>query len=70
MQVFVSVVEMETPKKTRITMGITVSFNNSTCKKVINYLKQRYEIKTKMVHEQWLQLKLLFLLGYNLKIVI
>ena len=39
MQVFVSVVEMETPKKTRITMGITVSFNNSTCKKVINYLK-------------------------------
>ena len=29
-----------------------------------------YKIKTKMVQEQWLQLKMLFLLGYNLKIVI
>ena len=28
------------------------------------------EIKTKMEQEQWLQLKMLFLLGYNLKIVI
>ena len=29
-----------------------------------------YEIRTKMKQEQWLQLKMLFLLGYNLKIVI
>ena len=29
-----------------------------------------YEIKLKMEQEQWLQLKILFLLGYNLKIVI
>ena len=28
------------------------------------------EIRTKMEQEQWLQLKMLFLLGYNLKIVI
>ena len=28
------------------------------------------EIKTKMGQEQWLKLKMLFLLGYNLKIVI
>ena len=30
----------------------------------------KYEIKTKMEQEQWLQLKKLFLLGYNLKNVI
>ena len=29
-----------------------------------------YETKTKMVQEQWLQLKTMFLLGYNLEIVI
>ena len=31
---------------------------------------KEYEIKTKMVQEQWLQLKKMFLLGYNLKIFI
>ena len=31
-------------------------------------LSKEYEIKTKMEQEQWLQLKMLFLLGYNLKI--
>ena len=31
---------------------------------------QVYEIKTKMVQEQWLQLKMTFLLGHNLKIFI
>ena len=30
---------------------------------------KEYEIKTKIKQEQWLQLKVLFLLGYNLKIV-
>ena len=29
-----------------------------------------YEIKTKMRQEQWLLLKMKFLLGYNMKIVI
>ena len=29
---------------------------------------KEYEIKIKMVHEQWLQLKM-FLLGYSMKIV-
>ena len=33
-------------------------------------VSKEYEIKTKMVQEQWLQLKMMFLLGYNLKIVI
>ena len=33
-------------------------------------VSKAYEIKTKMVHEQWLQLEMLFLIGYNLKIVI
>ena len=32
-------------------------------------VSKEYEINTKMEQEQWLQLKLLFLLGYNLKIV-
>ena len=32
-------------------------------------VSKEYEIKTKMEQEQWLQLKLLFLLGYILKIV-
>ena len=36
---------------------------NMTC------VSKEYEIKTKMEQEQWLQLKKLFLLGYNLKIV-
>ena len=31
---------------------------------------KEYEIKTKMEQEQWLQLRMLFLLGYNLKIVV
>ena len=29
---------------------------------------KEYEIKTKMVQEEWLQQKMTFLLGYNLKI--
>ena len=28
-------------------------------------VSKEYEIKTKMEQEQWLQLKMLFLLGYN-----
>ena len=32
-------------------------------------LCKEYEIKTKMEQEQWLLLKMKFLLGYNLKIV-
>ena len=31
---------------------------------------EEYEVKIKMVQEQWLQLKIKFLLGYNIKIVI
>ena len=31
---------------------------------------KEYEIKTKMVQEQWLQLKMEILVGYNMKIVI
>ena len=37
---------------------------NLTC------VSKEYEIKTKFEQEQWLQLKLLFLLGYDLKIVV
>ena len=33
-------------------------------------VSKEYEIKKKLVQEQWLQLKMMFLLGYNLKIVI
>ena len=33
------------------------------------YMFKEYEIKTKIVHEQWLQLKMKFLLGYNLKML-
>ena len=36
----------------------------------VTCLFKEYETKTKMVYEQWLQLKMLFLLGYNLEIVI
>ena len=31
---------------------------------------EEYGVKTKMVEEQWLQLKMKLLLGYNIKIVI
>ena len=31
---------------------------------------KEYEIKTKIEQEQWQQLKMLFLLGYNLKIIV
>ena len=31
---------------------------------------KEYEVKIKMLEEQWLQLKMKFLLGYNMKIVI
>ena len=37
---------------------------NMTC------VSKEYEFKTKMEQEQWLQLKILFLLGYNLEIVV
>ena len=32
-------------------------------------MSKEYEIKTKLEQEQWLQLKILSLLDYNLKIV-
>ena len=37
----------------------------------MTYVSKEYEIeiKTKMEQEHWLQLKMLFLMGYNLKIV-
>ena len=35
----------------------------------MNCVFKEYEIKTKMVNEQCLQLKMLFYLGYNLEIV-
>ena len=35
----------------------------------MTYVSKEYEIKTKMKQEQWLQLNVLFLLGYNLEIV-
>ena len=34
------------------------------------YMSKEYEIRTKMKEKHWLQLKMLFLLGYNLKIVV
>ena len=37
---------------------------NMTC------VSKEHDIKTKMEQEQWIQLKMLYLLGYNLKIVI
>ena len=33
-------------------------------------VSKEYGIKTKIVHKQWLKLNMLFLLSYNLKIVI
>ena len=36
----------------------------------MNYVCRVYEVKIKIVQEQWPQLKVNFLLGYNLKIVI
>ena len=37
---------------------------------IITCVYKEYKIKMKMVQERWLQLKMKFLLGYNLKIVI
>ena len=42
---------------------------NINQKSKINPYKE-YEVKIKMVQEQWLQLKMKFLLGYNMKTVI
>ena len=36
----------------------------------MTYVYREYEVKIKMVQEHWLQLKMKFLLGYNMKIVI
>ena len=36
----------------------------------MTFASKEYEIKTKMEQQQWLQLKMLLLLGYNLKIVV
>ena len=36
----------------------------------MNCVSKEYEIKTKMVQEESLQLKITFLLGYNVKIFI
>ena len=33
-------------------------------------MSKEYKIKTKMIEDQWLHLKMTFLLGYNLKIAI
>ena len=33
------------------------------------YVYKEYEIKTKMVQEHWLQLRMKFLLGYNMKFI-
>ena len=34
------------------------------------YVYKEYEMKTNIVQEQWLQLKMKFLLGYDIEIVI
>ena len=36
----------------------------------MTFVSKEYKIKTKIEQEQWLQLKVLFLLGYNLIIVV
>ena len=36
----------------------------------MTFVYKKYEIKTKMVQEQRLQLKIKFLMGYNMKFVI
>ena len=36
----------------------------------MTYVYKEHEIKTKKVQEQWLQLKIKFSLGYNMKIII
>ena len=33
-------------------------------------VSKEYELKTKMEQEQWIQLEMLLLFGYNLKIVV
>ena len=35
----------------------------------MTFVYKEYEVKIKIVQEQWLQLKMKFLLGYNMKIV-
>ena len=36
----------------------------------MNCVYEEYQVKIKIVQEQWLQLKVKFLSGYNMKIVI
>ena len=35
----------------------------------MTFVHKEYEIKIKIVQDKWLQLKMKFLLGYNMKIV-
>ena len=53
--------------------GVVLKFQTFFKAKIkINMTKvsKEYKIKTKIEQEQWLKLKMLLLLGYNLKIVI
>ena len=45
-------------------------WTSSKIKISMTCVSKEFEIKAKMVHEQWLQLQMQSLLGYNLKIVI
>ena len=36
----------------------------------MTYVYKEYEVKIKMIQEQWLLLRKKFLLGYNMKIVL
>ena len=49
--------------------GISFPDERNLSRSDFDCVSKEYEIKTKMEQEQWLQLKMLFLLGCNLKIV-
>ena len=48
---------------------IDIIFMHVFPKNGVGPLKE-YEVKRKMVQDQWLELKMMFLWGYNMKIVI
>ena len=56
-------------------MILTIQFffkaeNNIKIKISMTCLYKEYEIKIKIIKERWLQLKIKFLMGYNMKVVI
>ena len=58
------------PTFLKVSNNINYNWASIKIKLRMTCVYKEYDIKIKMVQEQWLHLKMKFLLGYNMKIVI